>query len=207
MKMHKCIIFLMLALAGLFAGCASTQTPDASVTLAAPHVATERGLVPQSDLDPGTYAVNQVLQPGTYSRAEINAFAPGPLPQSVTIDPGTTASPLENGLSAFGTVASSIPGGQPLGVLLLGLGGIAKIWRDSREIKSTRKVAQTLAASQDSIKDVFGALPDRKLGEKLESEFDRHVQENAKRMKVGRDLLDAILLEMATPTKKLIDAS
>jgi hypothetical protein len=207
MKKQYLIVALLLALVSIFSGCSAVESPSARVTLESPHVATETGLKLESELEPGSYAVNQVLPAGTYERGKLREFAPGPLPRSVSIEPGNTPSPLETGLAAVGTVANSIPGGQPIGTLFLGLVGIAKIWRDSREIKSTRKVAQTLAASQDSIKDVFAALPDRALGQKLESEFDRHIQENGQRLKVGRDLLDAILNEMATPSKKVVNAS
>ncbi|PXA04832.1 hypothetical protein DDZ13_06615 [Coraliomargarita sinensis] len=156
-------------------------------------------------MEPGTYAQNQVIEAGTYLRSELEEFAPGPLPESVAIQPGQSPSMLEQILSAAGGLASTVPGGQPFGVALLGLAGIGKIWRDRRKIKDLDRGAKTLSASVDSIKDVFASLPDRELGRKLESELDKHISQNAGRLKAGRDLIDAILSEMATPTKQRID--
>lgn len=200
-SMKKIITVLLIAVATL-TGCDTLQTPDARVTLASPHVATPQGLVLQSEMEPGTYAVNQVLEPGTYERAEIEAFAPGPLPRSVQIEPGQTPSQLENTLSALGGVANTIPGGQPIGLLFLGAASLAKIWRDSRTIKDTRRVAQTLAQARDSSLDVIATLPDREQAERLEQQIEAHTNHFAANLGKARDLLDTILAETATPTKK-----
>jgi len=198
---------LPILFAVCFSGCSSLNTPGASVTLDAPHVATPQGLLPQSEVEAGSYAVNQILQPGTYSRAEVAAFAPGPVPETIRVEPGPQQSQIESTLEALGGVAGTIPGGQPYGLLLLGAASIAKIWRDSRTIKDTRLVAQTLAQARDSSLDIIATLPDRAQAERLERQINEHIDEFARKLGKTRQLLDTILAETATPTKKPIHAS
>lgn len=200
----KKLLIPLIALASVLTGCSYLETSDAQVTLDAPHVATPIGLVPQSEVEPGSYAVNQVLEPGTYSRAEVEAFAPGPLPRSVQVQPGQSPNQIESTLQAIGGVASTIPGGQPFGVLLAAAALVAKIWRDSRTIKDTRRVAQTLGKARDSALDVIATLPDRDQAEKLERQINEHTDHFAGKLGKARELLDAILAETATPTKKPI---
>lgn len=201
--MKKTLITILL-IGSFLTGCSSLETSKARVTLETPHVATPTGLKPESQVEPGTYAENQVLQPGTYSRFDVGAFAPGELPRSVTVQPGDTSSQIENTLEAFGGVANTIPGGQPIGLILLGAASIAKIWRDSRTIKDTRRVAQTLGAARDSSLDVIATLPDREQAQRLEDQINAHTEHFAKGLGKTRDLLDTILRETETPTKKAI---
>jgi hypothetical protein len=163
--------------------------------------------MPESDMEPGTYALNQVLEPGVYTRSEVEAFAPGPLPRSIQIEAGESASQIELILQSLGAVSDSVPGGQPIGTLLLGAAGIAKIWRDRRTIKDTRRVAETLARSRDSALDVIATLPDREQARNLERQIEEHTAHFARNLGHARDLLDAILKETETPTKKPIHAN
>lgn len=187
------------------AGCSTLQTPDAKVTLPEPYVLTERGLVEQDKADPETYRPEQVIEAGDYMRADIERIAPGQdLPAGATVTPGESPSALENILTSLGGVAGSIPGGQPVGALLLGAAGVAKIWRDSRRIKDTEKVARTLASARDAALDTVATLPDRATAERLEQEINSHTEHFAKGLGKTRDFLDQILKETETPTKKQI---
>jgi len=204
----KRILPIVLAAALALSGCGHLQTavesPDARVTLSESYVATPTGLVERAEAEPGTYAQNQVIEPGTYTRADLEAFAPGPLPASAEVEPGQSPSFLENILTAVGGVASTIPGGQPIGVLLVGAAGMAKIWRDQRRIKDTERVAKTLASARDAALDTVATLPDREQARRIEEEINQHTEHFAKRLGKTRDLLDAIIVETSTPTKRAI---
>lgn len=197
MKKFPLILF---ALAGIFTGCSTMQTPDARVTLAEPYVLTESGLVQQADIEPGTYAQNQIIEAGDYLRAELEALAP--IPPGAQIQPGTSPSQMEMTLNALSGVAGTIPGGQPVGALLLGAAGLAKIWRDQKHIKDVSKVARTLAAARDSSLDVIATLPDKDQARRLEEQINAHTEHFAKSLGKARDLLDTIMRETETPTKK-----
>ncbi len=205
----KTILPVFLAALLAMSGCGHLQkaveSPDADVTLSESYVATPAGLVEQDEAEPGTYAQNQVIEPGTYSRADLEAFAPGPLPESVQVEPGDTPSFVENLLVAVGGVASTIPGGQPVGVLLAGAAGIAKIWRDQRRIKDTERVAKTLASARDAALDTVATLPDREQARRIEEEINSHTEHFAKSLGKARNVLDAILRETETPTKRPIN--
>lgn len=200
--MKKIILPFLLALAVTLIGCSTLNTPDARVTLSEPYVLTESGLVEQDQLEPGTYAQNQIIAAGDYLRADLEALAP--LPAGATIQPGQSPSQLEMTLQAISGVAGTIPGGQPIGALLLGVAGIAKIWRDQKRIKDFSQVARTLGSARDSALDVIATLPDRVQAQRLEQQINEHTEHFARGLGKARNLLDTILQETATPTKKPI---
>lgn len=192
--------FILFALAAVLSGCSTMQTPDARVTLTEPYVLTEKGLIEQDQVEPGTYAQNQIIPPGDYLRADIEALAP--LPEGLQVQPGQSPSQLELTLQALSGVAGTIPGGQPIGALFLGVAGIAKIWRDQKRIKDFSQVARTLGSARDSALDVIATLPDRDQAERLEQQINAHMEHFAKGLGKARGILDAILQETETPTKK-----
>lgn len=198
--MKKYPALILFALAAFLTGCSTLQTPDARVTLSENYVLTETGLVQQNQLEPGTYAANQVIEAGDYLRAELEALAP--LPAGIQLHPGQHPSQIEMTLQALSGVAGTIPGGQPIGALLLSLVGIAKIWRDQKRIKDVSRVAKTLAAARDSSLDVIATLPDREQARRLEEQINAHTEHFAKGLGTARDLLDVFLREAETPVKK-----
>jgi len=192
-------IIALIALT-ILTGCSTFETPDARVTLAESYVLTEKGLVEQDQIEPGTYAQNQIVPAGEYFRADIEALAP--IPEGAFIEAGQSPSQIELTLQALSGVAGTVPGGQPFAAFLLGAVGIAKIWRDQKRIKDVEKVARTLAAARDSSLDVIATLPDRDQAQRLEDQINSHTEHFAKNLGEARNLLDAILTETSTPTKK-----
>lgn len=194
-----------------FTGCDTIQpaleSPDAKVTLSQPYVATEKGAIPQSKAEPGTYAENQVIESGTYTRTDLERFFPGSLPETAQIEPGKTPSMFEQIASSIGGIAAAIPGGQPIAAGALALAGLGKIWRDKRKIDDTEAVARTLAKSRDSALDVVATLPDKEQARNLEREINEHTEHFARSLGKARKYLDAILKETETPTKKKVSSS
>lgn len=203
--MKKIFLLSTILFAGLITGCSILQTPDAPVTLSEQHVATPTGLTPSSQVEPGTYAQNQVIEAGTYSRAELEAFAPGPLPENAIVQPGQSPSFLENLLVSISGVAGTIPGGQPVGVLLLGAAGIAKVWRDKKKRVNAENVARTLGSTLDTALDVVATLPDRDQARKIEAQILSAREHFAKSYRAVRESLDAVLEETGTPRKEPIN--
>lgn len=194
---------IILAVMGLgVTACSTLETPDAKITLHETYVATSSGLVEADQLEAGTYAQNQVVEAGTYTRAELQQKAIGPIPESATIQAGQQPSQAEMSLNAAAGLANSIPGGQPFGLALLGLSAIAKIWRDRRTIKDYTAVARTLASARDTSLDVVATLPDREQAQKIENAINEGTEHFAKQLGNARAILDALLTETATPTKK-----
>jgi hypothetical protein len=108
---------------------------------------------------------------------------------------------LEQTLEALGGVANSIPGGQPVGVLLLGAASLAKIWRDKQTIRDAQAVAKTLAQARDSALDVIATLPDREQAQQIEEQINQQTAYYAEKLGSAKKMLDAILAEAETPTK------
>ena len=198
-----CAFFLSF----LFVGCSTLETADAQVTLHKPYVLTDSGLSPQDEMTPGTYALNQIVDAGTYRRADLQQIMPGrSLPAGATIQPGESPSLFETVAYSIGTIADSVPGGQPVGALALGIAVFGKMWRDKRKLNDVQLAARTIGQIYDTALDINATDTDRERALEREARMDKARGELVSKVGRVRDLVDAILDETATPTKHYADA-
>ena len=201
--------FFALLMGALFigSGCSTLETSDAKVTLHESFVLTESGLKPESGMTPGTYAINQVVDAGTYLRADLQAIMPGrSLPAGATVEPGESLSAWEILANSVGAIANTIPGGQPVGALAVGVALVGRIWRDKRKLKDTELAARTIGQIYDTALDINATDEDRERAREREARMQKARHELTAKAGKVRDLVDAILAATETPTKRPADA-